>query len=458
MVVVETSPRRRGHFLFDNLGDRLQGVFRKLKGRGRLSEKDVEMALREIRLALLDADVNFKTVKEFLARVKERAVGEEVFKSITPAQQMVKIVHDEMAFILGEAQEGINFSPKPPTVVMMVGLQGSGKTTACAKLARFLKSKGRSPLLVAVDIYRPAAIDQLEILGEQIEVPVFVRRSQDPLDIVKGALKEAKGLGSDLLILDTAGRLHIDEEMMQELVDVKEICEPSEILLVADAMTGQDAVNMAQSFMEKLEIDGLILTKLDGDARGGAALSMKSVTGRPIKFASVGEKMEDLEVFYPDRMASRILGMGDVVTLVEKAEETITEERAKKLEEKLRKQKLDFNDFLEQIKQMQSMGGITKVLSMVPGMGSTAKMAQMGLDERQLVRVEAIIQSMTDKERKNPQMLNASRRRRIARGSGTSTQKVNQLVKQFSQMQKLMKQLAGAGPGSGMLKKLFPFG
>ena len=441
--------------MFDNLGDRLQGVFKKLRGRGRLSEKDVEAALREIRLALLDADVNFKTVKEFVDRVKERAVGEEVLKSVTPGQQMVKIVHDEMAFMLGEAQEGIQFSPRPPTVIMMVGLQGSGKTTASAKLARLLKSKGRSPLLVAADVYRPAAIDQLEILGEQIEVPVFAQRDKDPRDIVKGSLKEAKGLGTEVLVLDTAGRLHIDEGMMQELVDIKEICEPDEILLVADAMTGQDAVNVAQAFMEELEFDGLVLTKLDGDARGGAALSMKSVTGMPIKFASVGEKMEDLEVFYPDRMASRILGMGDVVTLVEKAEETITEEKAKKLEEKLRKQKLDFNDFLDQIKQMQKMGGITKVLGMVPGMGGAAK---MGLDESEVVKVEAIIQSMTQDERKKPQILNASRRRRIATGSGTSTQRVNQLVKQFGQMQKMMKQLAGAGPGSGMLKKLFPFG
>lgn len=443
--------------MFESLGDRLQSVFTTLRGRGKLSEKDVDAAMREIRLVLLEADVNFKVVKDFIARVKERAVGEEVIKSVTPAQQVVKIVYDEMTGILGGEKRDLKFAPHPPSVLMMIGLQGSGKTTAAAKLAVMLRKNGRSPMLVAADIYRPAAIEQLKVLGEQIDVPVASYRHKSALEIVEEALREAARSGNDVVILDTAGRLHIDEGMMQELVDIKKAVEPSETMLVVDAMTGQDAVNVALTFLEKIDFNGLILTKMDGDARGGAALSMKSVTGRPIKLASVGERMDDLEVFHPDRVASRIIGMGDVVTLVEKAEETMTEDRARKLEEKLRKQKFDFDDFLEQMQQLKNMGGLSQVLEMVPGMGSISRSSGLEVDDRRLERIGAIIQSMTRQERQNPLILNASRRRRIAMGSGTSTQEVNQLVKQFNQMQKMLKQFTGKGSSMGMLKRLFPF-
>jgi len=443
--------------LFESLGDRLQGVFTSLKGHGKLTEKDVDAAMREIRLVLLEADVNFKVVKDFVGHVRERAIGEEVIKSVTPGQQVVKILYDEMTEILGGREKGLKFAPHPPSVIMLVGLQGSGKTTAAAKLAVLLRHQGRNPLLVAADVYRPAAVEQLQTLGRQIEVPVAYYKHKSAFEIVAEAVKEAGRTGNDVVILDTAGRLHIDEEMMQELVDIEREVEPSEILLVVDSMTGQDAVNIALSFLEKLDFDGIILTKMDGDARGGAALSMKTVTGRPIKLASVGEKMNDLEVFHPDRVASRILGMGDIVTLVEKAEEAVTEERARKLEEKLRKQKFDFDDFLEQMQQLRSMGGFSKVLEMVPGMGNMARGGGIDVDERQMKRIEAIIQSMTAHERRNPSILNASRRRRIAKGSGTTTQDVNQLVKQFGQMQKMLKAFSGKGAGMGMLKRLFPF-
>ncbi len=443
--------------MFESLGDRLQGVFARLRGRGKLSEKDVDEAMREIRLVLLEADVNFKVVKEFVARVRERAIGEEVVKSVTPAQQVVKIVYDEMTDVLGGRTEPLKFAHHPPSVIMLAGLQGSGKTTAAAKLAVMLRKQGRRPMLVAADIYRPAAVEQLQMLGRQIDVPVAYYRHRSALEIVEEAVREATRRGDDVVILDTAGRLHIDEEMMQELVDIKESVHPSDTLLVVDAMTGQDAVNVALAFLEKLDFDGVIITKMDGDARGGAALSMKSVTGRPIKLASVGEKVGDLEPFHPDRVASRILGMGDVVTLVEKAEQSMTEERARKLEEKLRKHKFDFDDFLEQMQQLKAMGGLSQVLDMVPGMGGMARQAGLDVDERRLKRIEAIIQSMTREERQNPHVLNASRRRRIARGSGTSTQEVNQLVKQFGQMQKMLKAFGGKGGQMGMLKRLFPF-
>ena len=442
--------------MFEGLGDRLQGVFAKLRGKGKLGEKDIDAAMREIRLVLLEADVNFKVVKMFTDRIRTRASGEEVTKSVTPAQQVVKIVFDEMTDILGGSSKELNFAAHPPSVLMLVGLQGSGKTTAAAKLAVMLRRKGREPMLVAADVYRPAAVEQLQVLGAQIDIPVAYYKHKSALKIIEKAVGEASRAGRDVVILDTAGRLHIDKEMMQELVDIKGSVSPCETLLVVDAMTGQDAVNVALAFREKLDFDGVLITKMDGDARGGAALSMKTVTGKPIKLASVGEKMDDLEEFHPDRVASRILGMGDIVSLVEKAEQTMTEERARKLEEKLRKHKFDFNDFLEQMQQVKQMGGLEKVLEMVPGMGSISRAQGMNMDERQLGRIEAIIQSMTPEERENAQILNASRRRRIARGSGTSTQDVNQLVKQFAQMQKMMKQLTGKG-GMGMLKRLFPF-
>lgn len=443
--------------MFESLGDRLQGVFTKLRGRGKLSEKDVDEAMREIRLVLLEADVNFKVVKEFVAKVRERSVGEEVIKSVTPAQQVVKIVYDEMTDVLGGKTEPLNFASHPPSIVMLVGLQGSGKTTAAAKLAVMLRHQGRDPLLVAADVYRPAAVEQLQTLGSQIGVSVAYFRHKSAQEIVEEAVKEASRKGNDVVILDTAGRLHIDEEMMQELVDIKNSVHPSETLLVVDAMTGQDAVNVALAFLDKLDFDGVIITKMDGDARGGAALSMKSVTGKPIKLASIGEKVNDLEPFHPDRVASRILGMGDIVTLVEKAEESMTEERARRLEEKLRKHKFDFDDFLEQMQQLRQMGGLSKVLEMVPGMGGMARQSGLEVDDRRLKKIEAIIHSMTREERKNPHILNASRRRRIAAGSGTSTQDVNQLVKQFGQMQKMLKAFTGKGGQMGMLKRLFPF-
>src|SRR5450759_1293273 len=444
--------------MFDSLGDRLQEVFTRLRGRGKLTEKDVDAAMREIRLVLLEADVNFKVVKQFIDRVRERAIGEEVVKSVTPAQQVVKIVYDEMTEILGGKEQELNFAPHPPSVIMLVGLQGSGKTTAAAKLAVLLRRQGRTPMLVAADVYRPAAVDQLQQLGQQVDVPVAYYKHKSAQEIAEEAVKEAARAGNDVVILDTAGRLHIDEEMMQELVDISASIEPSETLLVVDAMTGQDGVNVALAFLEKIDFEGILITKMDGDARGGAALSMKAVTGKPIKLASIGEKMDDLEVFYPDRVSSRILGMGDIVTLVEKAEETMTEEKARKLEEKLRKQKFDFDDFLEQMQQLRQMGGLSKVLEMVPGMGGLARQEGLAVDDRQLGKIEAIIHSMTREERKNPHVLNASRRRRIAAGSGTTTQDVNQLVKQFGQMQKMLKAFTGKGGGSmGMLKRLFPF-
>ncbi len=442
--------------MFDTLNDRIQAVFSKLKGRGKLTEKDVEAALKELRLVLLEADVNYKVVKMFIDHVRQKAIGEEVIKSVTPAQQVVKIIYDEMTEILGGSSRSLNFATHPPSVIMLVGLQGSGKTTAAAKLAVMLRHQGRNPCLVAADIYRPAAVEQLQILGEKTGVPVSYFKHKSAVEICSLSVEWASRTGYDVVILDTAGRLHIDEEMMQELVEIKERVNPSETLLVVDAMTGQEAVNVALAFLESIEFDGIILTKMDGDARGGAALSMKTVTGRPIKLVSIGEKMEDMEIFHPDRVASRILGMGDVITLVEKAEKTMTEERARKLEEKIRKQKFDFEDFLEQMQQLKKMGGLARVLEMIPGMGNISKMGGMDLDDRRMKRIEAIIQSMTPEERKNPSILNASRRRRIAKGSGTTTQEVNQLIKQFAHMQKMLKAFSGRG-SFGAFKRLFPF-
>ncbi len=442
--------------MFESLNDRIQNVFSKLKGRGKLSEKDVEAALKELKLVLLEADVNYRVVKMFVDHVKKRAVGEEVIKSVTPAQQVVKIIYDEMTEILGGSSRSLNFSPHPPSVIMLVGLQGSGKTTAAAKLAVMLRHQGRNPCLVAADIYRPAAVEQLQILGEKIGVPVIHFKHKSAVDICSLSVEWAVRNGHDVVILDTAGRLHIDDEMMQELLEIKRNLNPSETLLVVDAMTGQEAVNVALTFLERIEFDGIILTKMDGDARGGAALSMKTVTGRPIKLVSIGEKLEDMEVFHPDRVASRILGMGDVVTLVEKAQKTMTEERARKLEEKIRKQKFDFDDFLEQMQQLKKMGGLARVIEMIPGMGNISRLGGIDLDDKRMKRIEAIIQSMTVEERRNPSILNASRRRRIAKGSGTTTQEVNQLVKQFAQMQKMLKVLSGRG-SLGTFKRLFPF-
>lgn len=440
--------------MFDNLSDRLQDIFRRLRGRGKLSEKHVDEVMREIRLALLEADVNFKVVKDFIARVRERAVGQEVLRSLTPAQQVIKIVDEELTALLGNKNERINFAGRPPSLIMLVGLQGSGKTTAAAKLAHHLRGQGRHPLMVAADIYRPAAIDQLERLGQQAGIEVYAEQGADPVTIVGNGIRKAEKEGLDTVIVDTAGRLHIDEEMMQELVRVKREHQPHETLLVVDAMTGQDAVNVAQAFADQVGFDGVILTKLDGDARGGAALSIKSVTGKPIKFASVGEKIGDLEPFYPDRMASRILGMGDMLTLIEKAQATYDEKKAQELEKKLRKQQFTLEDFLEQMEQLKKMGPLEQILGMIPGL-SPAKLKGLQVDEQQLKKTEAIILSMTPEERRRPQIIGASRKQRIARGSGTSTQDVNRLLQQFQQMQKLIKQFGKMSPRK--MGQMFPF-
>ncbi len=440
--------------MFDNLTDRLQDIFRRLRGHAKLSEKHVEEVSREIRLALLEADVNFRVVKEFVARVKERAVGQEVLRSLTPAQQVIKIVDEELTELLGSTSSAINFASHPPTVIMLVGLQGSGKTTVAAKLAKHLKTNGRHPLLVAADIYRPAAIDQLEKLGQRIGVEVHSDRVKKPEEIALDAVKRAGREGFDTVILDTAGRLHIDEEMMDELVRVRERVNPHETMLVVDAMTGQDAVNVALAFQEKVDFDGIILTKLDGDSRGGAALSIKAVTGRPIKLGGVGEKLNDLEDFYTDRMASRIVWMWDQLTLIDKAQASYDQEKAKKLEEKLRKQQFDLEDFLDQMEQLKRMGPLDQILGMIPGI-SSSKLKNLKVDDEQIKRIEAIILSMTREERSNPQIIGASRKRRIAAGSGTSTQDVNRLLQQFQQMQKLVKQMGKMSPRQ--LGKIFPF-
>ncbi len=435
--------------IFSSLAEKLQDTFDKLKGKGKLSEKDVKAALKEVKMALLEADVNYKVVKNFISKIEERAVGKEVMDSLTPGQQVIKIVNEEMQDLMGGSKEDITISPEPPTIIMMVGLQGSGKTTSAGKLARKLSKDGKNPLLVAADVYRPAAIRQLQVLGERLELPVFsMGEDSNPVDIAKGSINYAASHNCDTIILDTAGRLHIDQDMMEELESIKSTVEPDEILLVVDAMTGQDAVNVAENFDQRLDIDGIVLTKMDGDARGGAALSIKAITGKPIKFAGTGEKLADLETFHPDRMSSRILGMGDVLSLIEKAEKSIDKEKAQALEEKLRKNEFTLEDFMDQMEQVRNMGPMDEILGMIPGMGGAKQLKNMQVDDKQLDYIEAIISSMTPEERRDPSVINGSRRKRIAQGSGTSIQEVNRLLKQFRQIKKMMKQL-----NSGKMKK-----
>ena len=443
--------------MFDSLSDKLANAFKKFKNKGKLSESDVKEGMREIKLALLEADVNFKVVREFVKTVSERAVGAEVLESLVPAQQIVKIVNDELVNLMGGSQSKLNISPKPPTVVMMVGLQGAGKTTHSAKLAGMYKKQGKRPLLVACDVYRPAAIKQLEVVGAQLDIPVFsMGDSVSPVDIAKTAVAHAIKHGNDMVFLDTAGRLHVDEELMAELSNIKEVASPTEILLVVDAMLGQDAVNVAESFNNLLDITGVVLTKMDGDTRGGAALSVRHVTGKPIKFVGTGEKLDAIEPFHPDRMASRILGMGDVLSLIEKAQEAFDEKKAEDMERKLRESTFDLNDFLEQFRQVKDMGSIEQLVGMIPGMKPGAlKDAQ--IDEKALGRTEAIILAMTPKERQKPDIINASRKKRIAAGSGTSVVEVNKLLRQFEQMSKMFKQLGGM-TGKGKRRKMkMPF-
>ncbi|SJZ63345.1 signal recognition particle protein [Selenihalanaerobacter shriftii] len=446
--------------IFEGLAEKLQGTFDKLRGKGKLSEEDVKAALREVKLALLEADVNFRVVKNFIKDIEERAIGQEVLESLTPGQQVVKIVNEELTELMGGTQSKLTLASNPPTVIMLVGLQGAGKTTTVGKLAKNLHNKGRRPLLVAADIYRPAAIKQLQVLGERLEQPVFTMGDkQDPVDIAKAGVSHAESNGRDVVIIDTAGRLHIDEKLMGELKNIKKAVKPHEILLVVDSMTGQDAVNVAENFDDALGVDGVVLTKLDGDARGGAALSIREVTGKPIKFSGIGEKLDDLEPFHPDRMASRILGMGDVLSLIEKAEQNIDAEKAKALEEKLRKEEFTLEDFLDQMDQVRNMGPLDQIMDMLPGMGDIKKLKGVNMDENHLDRIEAIINSMTLEERRNPDIINGSRRRRIAQGSGTEVQDINRLLKQFKQTKKMMKQVGDMqkGVGKGGLKGKFPF-
>ncbi|QGT99964.1 Signal recognition particle protein Ffh [Candidatus Syntrophocurvum alkaliphilum] len=446
---------------FEGLSDRLQDIFKKLRGKGKITEDDVKIAMREVRLALLEADVNYKVVKDFISKIRERAVGQEVLDSLTPGQQVIKIVHDEMTELMGGTESKLEIATKPPTIVMAVGLQGAGKTTSVGKLAKNLLKQGKKPLLVACDVYRPAAIKQLQVLGEQVGVPVFSMGQGNPVDIARGSIEYAKSNNRDVVILDTAGRLHVNEELMDELKQIKSNVKPQEILLVVDAMTGQDAVNVAESFNNELDLTGVVLTKLDGDTRGGAALSVKAVTGCPVKYVGLGEKLDALEVFFPERMASRILGMGDIVSLVEKAQANFNEDKAKEMERKIRKQEFTLEDFLEQMQQVKSMGPLEDLLGMIPGMGKQLKGMQGQLDEKELVKIECIIQSMTPEERVDPSILNGSRKKRIARGSGTKVQDVNRTIKQFQESRKLMKQFSEAtnnkkGKRGGMPFK-FPF-
>ncbi|OAS15010.1 signal recognition particle protein [Paenibacillus oryzisoli] len=450
---------------FEGLANRLQNVFGKLRSKGKLTEEDVGEALREVRLALLEADVNFKVVKDFIAKVKEQAIGQEVLKSFTPGMVVIDIVNKELTALMGGTQSKLARSNRPPTVIMMAGLQGAGKTTTSGKLAKMLVKQNHRPLLVACDIYRPAAIKQLEVLGEQLKVPVFSLGDKvNPVEIAKAGLQHAKDNGNDYVIIDTAGRLHIDETLMDELKNVREATSPDEILLVVDAMTGQDAVNVAESFHAQLELSGVVLTKLDGDTRGGAALSVKAVTGCPIKFVASGEKMDALEPFYPDRMASRILGMGDMLSLIEKAQAGIDMDKAKEMERKMRNAEFTFEDFIEQMEQVKKMGPLDQILDMLPGANKIKGMKDMKVDEKQMARVEAIVKSMTTEEKRKPELLNANRRKRIAAGSGNSVQEVNRFIKQFDDMRKMMKQFSGMmGPkGAKGMKKLgkgfkFPF-
>ena len=435
---------------FEGLSEKLSAAFKKLKQKGKLGEKDVKTAMREVRLTLLEADVNYKVAKQFVDAVTERAVGAAVFESLTPAQQVIKIVHEELISLMGGEVSRLHIPSKPPCVIMMCGLQGSGKTTHSGKLGKLLKSQGHRPLLVACDVYRPAAIKQLQVVGEQAGVPVFEMGQGDPVEIAKKALAHAKDYGNDIVILDTAGRLHIDEALMAELAAIKAAVGPDEILLVIDSMTGQDAVSVAESFNQLLEITGVVLTKLDGDTRGGAALSVKAVTGKPIKFSGTGEKLDDLEPFYPDRMASRILGMGDVLTFIEKAQTQFDEKQQKAMEEKFRKNKFDLEDMLVQLDQMRNMGSLQQIVSMLPG-GIGNKLSGADLDDRQMDQVRAIICSMTPAERAKPKLINPSRKRRIAAGSGTRVEDVNRLLKQFETMSKLMKQFSRPGKRRRMM-------
>jgi len=436
---------------FEGLTAKLNAAFKKLRGKGRLSESDIKEAMREIRLALLEADVSYKVVKDFVKSVSERCVGKDVMESLTPAQMIVKIVNEELIALMGSENQRITISPKSPTVVMLVGLQGAGKTTNGAKLAGLFKKQGKRPLLVACDVYRPAAIKQLEVVGGQLDIPVFQMGQEDPVKIAKAAVRHAQQHGNDMVFLDTAGRLHVDETLMNELKAIKAEVEPSEILLVVDAMTGQDAVNAAQSFNEWLDIDGVMLTKLDGDARGGAALSVKAVTGKPIKFIGTGEKLDMIEPFHPERMASRILGMGDVLTLIEKAEQALDQKKAAELEQRLRQNKFTLADFYDQLVQIKSMGSMQDILGMLPGMGS---LKNVQVDENATKRIEAIILSMTPYERENPSCLNSSRKRRIALGCGQKVEDINRLLKQFDQMQQMMKQMNGKGGKRKLFGKL----
>ena len=427
---------------FESLSEKLSAAFKKLRGKGRLTEADIKEAMREVRLALLEADVSYKVVKDFVKKVSDRAVGADVLESLTPAQMVVKIVNEELTALMGSENQKLNIGSKSPSVCMLVGLQGAGKTTNGAKLAAMMKKQGKRPLLVACDVYRPAAIKQLEVLGQQLDVPVFQMGQGDPVNIAKAAIEHAKKHGNDLVFLDTAGRLHIDETLMDELKNIKAATEPAEILLVVDAMTGQDAVNAASAFDEALDITGVMLTKLDGDARGGAALSVKAITGKPVKYAGIGEKLDQIEAFHPDRMASRILGMGDVLTLIEKAEQSYDEKKALELAEKLKKNRFTLADYLDQMGQLKNLGDLGDIASMIPGMDAKAlKGAQ--IDEKGMAHMEAIILSMTPAERDNPAMLNSSRKKRIAAGSGTSVVEINRLLKQFEAMQGMMKQLSG---------------
>ncbi len=438
---------------FEGLSEKLNNVFKKLKSRGKLTESDIKEAMREVRLALLEADVSYKVVKDFVAKVSEKAVGNEVLESLTPAQQVIKIVRDELCELMGDSNARINMASKGPTIIMMCGLQGSGKTTHSAKLAKFFKKEGHRPLLVACDIYRPAAINQLKVVGEKADVKVFEMGQINPVVIAKQALAHAKDYGNDIVILDTAGRLHIDTELMDELKNIKSEVQPHEIMLVVDAMTGQDSVNVAKAFDEALGINSVLMSKLDSDARGGAALSVLAVTGKPIKFVGTGEKLDEFEKFHPERMASRILGMGDVMTLIEKAEDAFSQKEAEEMAKKLQENKFDMSDLLEQLRQIQKMGSLKSIISMIPGVGD--KLRDVDIDEKQFVRIEAMITSMTKAERAKPSIINPQRKRRIAAGSGTKVEDVNKLLKQFEQMQKMMKQLGGKNPkNKKMMRRL----